>query len=85
MPQDFNLYMCVHVFGPCMCVYVCVCEHADEAEGEPAPQWVGRWGRRGCGDKYTLCCFPGMHYVACCKQLPFGAIWCWSQMCFWPL
>ena len=29
------------------CVYVCGCEHADEADEEPAPQWVGRWGGGG--------------------------------------
>lgn len=32
-------------------MFVCVCEHANEEGGEPAPHWAGRWeaGREGGG------------------------------------
>lgn len=55
-------------------MFVCVCEHANEVGGEPAPHWAGRWeaGECGCGDKYTLCRFPGIDYVA---PLETSSIW----------
>lgn len=56
-------------FGPCVCAcdYVCVCEHADEEEeGEPAPQWVGRWGRTGVRVvSFTQTNTPFVVFLAC--------------------
>ena len=74
-------------FGPCVvCVFVCVCEHAEKkAEGKPTPYVGGTLGGGGWGGdavwivsftqiNTAFVVFPGMCHVACWRQRPFGAI-----------